>query len=169
MVTTWEDIMENNWELFHVGLIVGDLDKTLEYYQSLGLVSSFLEFPEEGPRPAFEIHGETRDVPNSSRKGRGKVRITRMGPLPIEMIQPGEGSSNANSEFFDSKGDGIAHIAFFVDDLEMETAKLVEKGVPILLTERVQNRVTMHYFDTRKLGGLVLELKQKGTFGDWSR
>ena len=137
MVATWRDIIENNWELFHVGLIVGDLDKTLEYYQSLGLVSSFLEHtPEGGPRPTFEVHGKTRDVPNPFDKEWAKGRIIRMGPLPIEIIQPREARSNANSDFFDSKGDGIAHIAFFVDDLEGETAKLVEKGISILLTER---------------------------------
>lgn len=37
MLSTWKDIRENNWRTFHLSLIVKDLDKTLAYYQSLGL------------------------------------------------------------------------------------------------------------------------------------
>ena len=32
--------MENIWEFRHVGLIVRDMDKVVEYFQSLGIVSS---------------------------------------------------------------------------------------------------------------------------------
>jgi hypothetical protein len=35
MPSTWTTIAENNWELLHLGYIVRDLDKILEYYQSL--------------------------------------------------------------------------------------------------------------------------------------
>ena len=159
MATTWEDVVENTWELFHVGLVVRDLDKTFEYYQSLGLVSSVLKRRAGYTRPTFEEYGKPREKQNSP----AKVRIFRIGPLPFEMLQYNEGGRTANKEFLDSKGEGVAHIGFLVDDLEAETAKLVEKGVPIVLTERTQNRVTMRYFDTRKFGGFLLELKQKGT------
>jgi len=166
MPSTWTDIMESNWELLHLGYIVKDLDKTLEYYQSLGLVSAYHEFPKERHRISVKIHGKPKNPPNPSRKGPGKQQIIRMGPLPLELIQVGEGSSDPNSEFFDTRGEGIAHIGFIVDDIEAETAKLVEKGVDILFTLTVDDRETMHYFDTRKYGGLVLELLQRGTWGD---
>ena len=162
METMWEDIVENTWELFHVGLVVRDLEKTLDYYQSLGLFTSLLTAPagQSPPPRTYEDYGEARDVNLYSSQ---RVRIIRMGPLPIEMVQPPEGGKSANNQFLNSKGDGVAHICFFVDDLEAETAKLVEKGIPIVLTEKTQNRVTMRYFDTTKLGGILLELIQKGT------
>ena len=86
-----------------------------------------------------------------------------MGPLPFEILQLPEGGRDANSEFLDRRGEGIPHIGFFVDDLEGETARLVEKGIQVLLVERRDERTTMRYFDTREFGGIVLELKQKGT------
>ena len=52
-----------------------------------------------------------------------------------------------------------------VDDLEAETASLVEKGVDKLMTLTVDEQDTMHYFDTRKEGGLLLELIQRN---EWS-
>jgi len=168
--SAWQDISGNSWRLFHVSLIVRDLDKTLAYYQSLDLISSTIQASrEEARRVSYEVHGEVRDVPNHSRKGPTKVRLTRIGPLPLELIQCGEAHRDANSEYFDSKGEGISHIAFFVDDIEAETAKLAEKGVSLLLTERVEGEVISHYFDTREFGGLVIEMKQKGAFPDWEQ
>jgi catechol 2,3-dioxygenase-like lactoylglutathione lyase family enzyme len=159
MGTTWEDIIDNNWELFHLGLVVKDLDKTFDYYQSLGLVTSLVKRRPSYIRPTFEEHGkprEERDYPT-------KVKIFRMGPLPFEMLQYKEGSKTPNNEFLENQGEGIAHIGFLVDDLEAETAKLTRKGIQVVLTEKTEGKVTMRYFDTRKLGGLLLELKLKGT------
>lgn len=168
MASTWTDIGEKDWELLHLGLIVEDLDKTLEFYRSLGLITSFHEFPKGPHRITAEVHGKTTTRPSPRRKKHGKLQIIRMGPLPLELIQIGEGQTDANSEFFDEKGEGIAHIGFIVNDLEAETAKLVEQGIAILFTLTVDDRVNMHYFDTRKYGGLTLELLQKGTWGDQS-
>ena len=163
METTWEDIIENTWEIFHLGPVVRDVDKTFDYYQSLGLISSLRKRRAGFTERTVEEHGKPRerqDYPT-------KARIFRMGPLPFEMLEYNEDSKAYNKEFLDSKGEGIAHIGFIVDDLEAETAKLVEKGIPIILTGRVENRVNMHYFDTRKFGGFALELLQKGTWGDF--
>ena len=157
---------ESGWELFHLGLVVRDLDRTLEYYQSLGLVSAFYEYPEGYTPPTFEIPVMARNIRDSSdlpTKGRFRARQLRMGPLPLEVLQLPGGGRDANSEFLDRRGEGIPHMGFFVDDLEGETARLVEKGIQVLLVERRDDRITMRYFDTREFGGIVLELKQKGT------
>jgi len=157
---------ERGWELFHLGLVVKDLDRILEYYQSLGLVSAFYEYPEGYTLPTFEIPGIDRniqDVSDLPTKRRFRARQIRIGPLPFEILQLPEGGRNANSEFLDRRGEGIPHIGFFVDDLEVETARLVEKGIQVLLVERRGEKTTMRYFDIREFGGIVLELKQKGT------
>ena len=157
---------ESGWELFHLGLVVKDLDRILEYYQSLGLVSAFYEYPEGYTPPTFEIPGMDRNIQDLSdlpTKRRFRARQVRMGPLPFEILQLPEGGRDANSEFLDRRGEGIPHIGFFVDDLEVETARLVEKGIQVLLVEHRGDRTTMRYFDIREFGGIVLELKQKGT------
>jgi len=37
-----------NWTFHHLGVIVSDMDKAVEYYKSLG----FVGFPPERPKPA---------------------------------------------------------------------------------------------------------------------
>jgi len=51
-----------NWTFHHLGVIVADMEKAVEYYKSLGIV----DFPPETPRPAnpptwqeFTVYGET--------------------------------------------------------------------------------------------------------------
>ena len=166
MPSTWTTIAENNWELLHLGYIVRDLDKILEYYQSLGLISATHEFPKERHRIRFKIHKTPETPPSPERTGPGKSQIIRMGPLPLELIQVGEGGSDPNSEYFDNHGEGVAHIGFIVEGIESEMTQRVEKGVDVLFSMIVDDRETMHYFDTRKHGGIVLELIQRGTWGD---
>ena len=167
--STWRDIRENHWRLFHISLVVKDLDRTMAYYESLGLVTAQLEISgREGSRVTYEKHTERKPAPpDSPRKGPGKVRVFRMGPLIIEMMQTAQTSYGINAEYIDHKGEGVSHLAFFVDDIEAETAKLVDKGIALALTERVEGKVISHYFDTREYGGLALELKQKGALPDW--
>lgn len=177
----WNDIVENNWEIYHLGLMVEDVGKTFEFYQSLGLVTSLLEFstesPGEIPRITYEAYGEPLGSTGSSEQGddwEGKVKFFKIGPLAIEMMQGSTGSTKEpNNEHFAAKGEGISHLGFLVDDLEAETAKLLEKGIPVVFTETQQDpessesTVVMRYFDTREFGGLLLELRQKGAFGDY--
>jgi len=168
---TWREINQSNWQFDHVGLIVRDLDRTLEYFQNLGLVSAFRETPKApqgSPRPSATTAyttlpgGEIWNIADvGSAKGGLKGRSFKMGSLAIEMIKPGEGVWDCNTEFLHSKGEGISHVCFYVDDLEVETAKLVEKGIPIVMTVTIENRDIMHYFDIHRFGGILLELLQK--------
>jgi 4-hydroxyphenylpyruvate dioxygenase-like putative hemolysin len=85
-----------------------------------------------------------------------------MGPLGIELLQPIEGET-VHKELLESTGEGIGHIAYVVDDLEAETAKLVEKGFPVILSIRPQGqtRRSAVYIDTRnKFSNLIIELIQ---------
>ena len=157
----WEDVRDETWELFHVGMIVEDLEQALAFYRSLDLVTSVaVGVDGKLARHSYEDFGEPRDRAVYSKQ---KIGVIRLGGLPVELVEvPAEGRC-ANAEFWRSRGEGISHIAFLVDDLEKETANLVGKGIGIVLTEWTEGRATMRYFDTRERGGLLLELKQKGT------
>ena len=160
METMWEDIVENTWELFHVGLVVRDLEKTLDYYQSLGLFTSLLTAPagQSPPPRTYEDYGEARDVNLYSSQ---RVKIIKMGPLPLEVVQPPEGGRSANNQFLNSKGDGVAHICFFVDDLDQEVAKLVKQGVKVIQSGRRSTGGGFAYLETDTVGGIILELIQE--------
>ena len=170
---TWREIRDNSWELFHLGLVVRDMEKSLEKYDALGLLTAYGEFPGGYTGARFEVTDVQREKARSAepsplaeqaaRLDGVRILQIKLGPLPVEIIQMPKGGQDANSQFLDNLGEGIAHIGFFVDDLEAETAKMLENGIDILLQEHREEEVTMRYFDLREFGGFVLELKQKGT------
>ena len=87
---------------------------------------------------------------------KARFRFTKIGPEPIELIAPVEGET-LYKQFLETNGEGIQHVAFTVDDLDRETKKMREKGIPVILSDR---RESFAYFDTRKIGGIIIELMQ---------
>lgn len=147
--------MENNWKFHHMGVVVWDLDKAIKHYQSLDIATFQPEFMlDSSTYTDYKVYGKT---PNTIDKTR--LRFVQIGSFQLELIQPFEGEP-AGKEFLKSKGEGVHHIAFTVDDLERETAKLVEKGIPVITRVKLQNGVNFTYFDTRKVGNVNIELMQ---------
>ncbi len=49
-----------------------------------------------------------------------------------------------------------------MDDLDKETTKLVEKGVPVIFSGKSRNGSAFAYFDTREDGGdVMIKLMQR--------
>ena len=148
--------METNWEFLHVGIVVRDMDKAVEYYQSLGIATFQPEHMFDSSNfTDWKIYGKTPDTIDKH-----KVRMVQIGPITIELLQPVSGESIHN-EFLDSQGEGTEHICFVVDDLDKETAKLVEKGIPVIVSAKRQSSSIYAYFDTRKVGNVITELVQR--------
>ena len=136
--------MGKSWKLHHIAVIVKDIDKAVEYYQSLGIATAGREviFPEAKPSII--------------------AKFVDIGSVPIEFIQPLEGESNYK-EFLESKGEGVQHIAFAVDDLDGEEDKLVDKGVSIIIKGKAPaafGSISAH-FDTRQVGDFAIQLIQE--------
>jgi len=135
--------------LIQVGVVVKDLDKAVERLSSLG-IGPFT--PMLLPPDAEQwFRGKPLDA-------KFKISGARLGEIVLELIQPVEGES-PHQEFLDSKGEGIQHIAFAVDDLDREVAKLTKQGVSVLLSANLHD-VRVAYLD---LGvcGLIIELIQR--------
>ena len=144
--------MGNNWELAHVGLVVRDMDKTVEYYRSLDIGA------EAGPErigdnksQVFTRYGQIVDTEEEF-----KIRNIQIGPLSLLLNQPVKGKTHQQDFLDKNGGDGINHVAFWVDNLESERAKLVAKGIPIMF--EVEGNC---YFDTREFGNVVIQLMQR--------
>ena len=152
--------MESTWKLRHVGIPVRDLDKSLADYNSMGIASFQPEFLIDSSRFAeYLVYGKIPDPVVKTRAALGQ-----MGPLGIELLQPVQGET-VHKEFLESTGEGIGHVAYAVDDLEKETAKLVEKGFPIILsiTPAGWTRRSAVYIDTRSaFSSLITEFIQAG-------
>ncbi len=145
--------MQENWTLRHVGLVVKNMDKAVEYYKSIGLATS--ESPDHVLDSKSFADLKTYGKSNAS-NWKIKIKMVNIGPLTLELTEPLEGD-NVNGEYLDSIGEGANHIAFVVDDLEKETEELAKKGIPVIYYGKGQYA----YFDTRKVGNVIIELMQR--------
>jgi catechol 2,3-dioxygenase-like lactoylglutathione lyase family enzyme len=136
-------------KLVQVGVVVKDLEKTVERLMSLGI----------GPFTPMHIPPDAEQwFRGKPLEAKFKISGAKLGEIVLELIQPVEGES-PHQEFLDSQGEGIQHIAFAVDDLDREVAKLTKRGVSVLLSANLRN-VRVAYLDLG-VGGLVIELIQE--------
>jgi len=147
--------MGKNWKFHHMAIVVRDIDRGVEYFQSLGVATFQPEFiTDSSTFTDYKVYGKT---PTTIDKTRG--RFVQIGSLQFELLQPVEGG-RIYVEFLKSRGEGVHHVAYTVGDLNMETAKLAEKGIPVISKVTLQNGDCFAYFDTCKIGNIVLELMQ---------
>jgi methylmalonyl-CoA/ethylmalonyl-CoA epimerase len=143
----------DRWTLWHIGLSVKNIDQTVNYYKSLGGTTD--DAPghvlDSANFKEFKTYGKTNAPP-----WKIKIKMCQLGPLMLELTEPVAGD-NFNTTFMAKHGEGANHIAYQVDDLETEVKELEAKGVPIMYYARG----AYAYVDTRKSGGVVIELFQK--------
>ena len=135
-------------KLVQIGIIVKDMDKTIERLTSFGI----------GPF-------EHRAVPAGAKEWyRGKpmeasfkIAAVKLGGVELEFIQPVDGES-PHRDFLDEKGEGIQHIAFAVNNLEEDVEKLKENGASVQM-ESDLGPLKVAYMDM-ETSGLIFELMQ---------
>ena len=136
--------------LKHVGVVVRDMDKAVEYLSSLGI----------GPfKPIADPALSEKLFRGKPSDWKVKICFAKMGPVVLELLQPVDGES-ASQEFLESKGEGIQHIAFAVDDIDKEVANLRKEGVEVLMSGK-WNGGGFAYLETDALGGILIELTQE--------
>ena len=105
----------------HVGVLVGDIDQTVEYYQGLGI----------GPfGPSNLLHKDRKVHGKPSPDVQNVARVTTMGPIGFDLVQPVSGES-VQKEFLESRGEGINHTCYIVDDIE-EAMSVMRGGLVCL-------------------------------------
>ena len=147
-------LREDLWSrTYQVGVVVRDIDRAVEFYERLG-VGPF----EEGPSAHTlerKIYG--REAPDVKVKG----LIAQMGPIEFELLQPVEGRG-VQAEFLEKHGEGVVHLCAHTDDLDRDVADLTALGYEVISSGLLDDGGKFAYFDTREVGGLVLELFQTG-------
>ena len=148
---TKERLATNNWKFLGHGVAVFDADKTAKYYEFLDLATAQREVMfDSSSITDFKVYGKTPDTIVKAR-----IRRAQIGSAVFEFIQPLEGES-IYKESLAVRGEGIIDLTFTVEDLDKETAKLVEQGVPVILSGKPQTGSAFAYFDTRKDGGDIM-------------
>jgi len=136
-------------KLAQAGLVVKDLEKTIDFYEKLGI-------PPFKPLK-FEIdkrwlRGETIELSN-------KIKISQAGPLELEPMQPVEGNS-IQMQFLRERGEGLHHLAFFMDDVEEEVRRLEAKGVGLSQYGK-GSYDSFNFLETDKIGGVIMEFVRR--------
>jgi catechol 2,3-dioxygenase-like lactoylglutathione lyase family enzyme len=139
-------------ELFQVGIVVRDLDKSMKDYETLLGINSWKEVTIDNEFLKFTYHG--KPVEHSF-----KAAFTMLGSLMVELLQPLEGDS-IYRDFLNEQGEGLHHLGHVrVDDLDEAVQALEKAGFPCI--ETGGDTLGFHswaYVDTTSLLGYILEL-----------
>ncbi len=135
-----------------IGVVVRDMDAAVAFYTSLGI----------GPFRSLNFSRYDRRVYGKLMGDEHKniIKVAQMGSVELELIQPVSGES-VQRQFLEEKGEGINHLGFFVDDIESETAKLVQKGFTVINSVKYEGGGGVAYLDTDRIGGVSFELTQR--------
>ena len=136
-------------KLAQAASVVRDLDKTVDYYEKLGIP----------PFKPLKMEIDQRWLKGKTIELRNKIKITQAGPLELEPMQPVEGNS-IQMQFLRERGEGLHHLAFFMDDVEEEVARLQSKGVELSQYGRSSYN-SFNFFETDKIGGVILEFVRR--------
>jgi len=143
--------MLKNWKFHGLGIGVRNLDKLVEYYEMLKITEFQPETElDSNSLASINLPGESKDS-----KIKARVRVGYVGSVAFEFFQPLEGSS-LYQESLDSRGEGVADLAFTVANLEEETAALIKRGVNVILSGKPETGPAFAYFDTRKNSGNIM-------------
>jgi len=137
-------------EIFQVGVVVKDLDKTVEYLTSLGLGPFTIK---TNTHPSATVRGEKVSY-------EVRIALAMQGPVQLELIEYQKGKT-IQKEFLDEKGEGIHHLLFQVRDLNATLKKFAEKGIEPLQQDRFVGGGGLAYMDSGKIGGIVIEVVQR--------
>ena len=142
-------------KIAQIGVVVRDIDKAVEFYQSLG-IGPFEPLPDE-EIVEREMWGEPV---SAERIFKAETRVAKIGSLELELIQPVAGESQFK-EFLETKGEGINHLEFQVDDINEGEAELVKKGFSVIYKCRFKNGGGVVFFDAAEIGIFSIELIQQ--------
>ena len=115
------EAISKSWKMMQIGLVVKDMDQAVNQLSMLG-------FGPFGRKllPPNAKHWET------SPTGEVDVKATMVGNVELELCCPVSGES-PHMDFLKTKGEGIQHVLFAVDDLKKEVDRLTEKGAKVIL------------------------------------
>ncbi len=125
----------------HIGIAVRDLDEAINLYVSaLGI------------QP-----GEIHQSPSAGMK----VAMFSAGNAKIELMEP-IGTEGPIAKFIESRGEGVHHICFEVDDIDKELDSLSTKGVRLVDKEArpgLEGRIA--FIHPKAMKGVLVELLQQ--------
>ena len=125
----------------HIAIAVNDIDEAAKFY------SDILKLDLSG----VEVVTEQKT----------KVGFFKIGESNIELVQPASDDSPL-VKFLETKGPGIHHICFEVDDINREVEELKKRGAR-LIDEKPRpgaHNTRVAFIHPKSSGGVLIELNQ---------
>jgi methylmalonyl-CoA/ethylmalonyl-CoA epimerase len=148
---------ENGWKFHHLGLIVKNVDKAVEFYQSMGFepLAPIKEPVFAEKAQLWEMYGKP---PANPYKIRWCQLQNKQGSFIMEVTQPVEGES-LMMDFARQHGEGVNHLHIKVDDLEKEKTNMEKNGFPTIMeVKSLSGKPFETFYDTSKIGNLYFAL-----------
>ncbi len=124
----------------HIAIASTDIEEARVFWEDkLGLVLDHME-----------------DVPSQ----KSKIAFYHVGETEIEIVQPTTDDSGV-AKFIESKGPGMHHLCFEVDDIDAMLAELKEKGVRLINETALElEGRKMAFLHPKAANGVLIELYQ---------
>lgn len=138
--------------LFHIGWVVRDCAAAQRELSARLGAGRFVSAGEESRFDAALVHG--RPVPFSLR-----IAFGVLGGVLLELLEPLDDRS-PHAEFLASRGEGLHHLAFLVEDFDEQLA--AASGLDRLIDGTGPgNPVRWVYLESGGLGGTIIELLER--------
>ncbi|WP_026814109.1 methylmalonyl-CoA epimerase [Arenibacter certesii] len=128
----------------HLGIAVHNLETSNMLFEKLLGVSHYKieEVASEGVRTSF----------------------FKSGPNKIELLEATD-SESPIAKFLEKKGEGIHHVAFAVEDLEAEIARLTKEGFTVLnkTPKKGADNKLVAFLHPKSTNGVLIELCQEAS------
>jgi catechol 2,3-dioxygenase-like lactoylglutathione lyase family enzyme len=136
----------------HVGIVVRDLDRTVEFYEAVFGWGPFQV--SEVALTGCLFRGQRADcrLRTASAQSSGAVRI--------ELIQVLEGQT-PHLEFLQERGEGLHHLGFMVDGLDVMLAEWAGEGIEAVWQHSFPELgISWTYLSADAVGGVMMELME---------
>ena len=137
--------------LHHIAVVVKDLDQAVNFYTSIG-IGPFKDYP-----PLKEY--VKINVPDEIGFHNLKMKIAQIGPIELQLIEPGEGKT-IHKDFLEKKGEGVYHLGFVVDNVDRSEAEVTKQGLKVIASGRREDGSGFSYLDTVEKAGVTLLIRQ---------
>jgi catechol 2,3-dioxygenase-like lactoylglutathione lyase family enzyme len=137
--------------LHHIAVVVKDIDRAVKFYTSIG-IGPFKDYP-----PLKEY--VKINVPDEIGFHNLKMKIAQIGPIELQLIEPGEGKT-IHKDFLEKKGEGVYHLGFVVDNVDRSEAEVTKQGLKVIASGRREDGSGFSYLDTVEKAGVTLLIRQ---------
>lgn len=140
-------------KLAQVAIVVRDIESAISNWSAaLGVDAPPIIVTESGDQVRMSYRGH----PSSAR---AKLAFFDLGGVQLELIEP-IGEDSAWFEGLDKRGEGVHHLAFWVEGMATSRQFLDEKGMPLIHRGDMGDG-QYAYFDAQEHLGTMIELLEQ--------